>query len=499
MMKKKIVGLVTALLILFIPVGLALAVHVIYAPTGVMHWEKDLAYNGYNMIGGNVLDMAGNLLFTRETLGAGVITRTGTQVGLQKGKGKGKERGVSTMVERDGGETIWQWVAPSNDTHYLHHDFERIFNKKLKRDTILVVSKHNVSAEEATAAGCSSGRGGGADTVIEIDMSIPQDPDNPTGNIIWQWRFWDHAVQYYKKDGRLPSGRLTYGNPNNPMEDYGRLDMNEPTNQRPGFSNDWNHVNGIDYHAERDEILISCRENCESFIVDHSLTMEEAAGPKGDIVYRWGNPSNYTKAEEDRATLLNNGHQQTFGQHHTQWIDEGFPGEGEWLTFENGTYRPQFTAHSAIYQINPYDENGNYVKETDAGYENSRSSYGNLSKQVTWAWSASEFDKFNNGFYSSHGSKAQRLPNGNTLITAQEGGHIIEVTPDKKVAWEFISPFVRGKGMVNRLTPEMDNDVSFRRYPLDHPGLAGRVKQAMESGEIKPVEGTDADAIGGNY
>jgi hypothetical protein len=32
---------------------------------------------------------------------------------------------------------------------------------------------------------------------------------------------------------------------------------------------------------------------------------------------------------------------------------------------------------------------------------------------------------------------AQRLPNGNTLISAGTGARIIEVTPDKKIVWEF--------------------------------------------------------------
>ncbi|MBW1915602.1 MAG: aryl-sulfate sulfotransferase [Deltaproteobacteria bacterium] len=499
-MKKMIFCVLTSVFILFMSAGSAFAVHIIYAPTGVMHWDKDLAYNGYNMVGGNVLDMAGNLLFTTETLGAGVITREGTQVGLRMGKGKGRNRAPGSVVERDGGKTIWQWVSPSNDTHYLHHDFERIWNKKLKRNTVLVVSMHNISEEEAVAAGSDPDNqgSGSADAIIEIDMSIPQDPDNPTNNIIWKWRFWDHVVQYYKKDGKSASGRSTYGNPIRPEDDYGRLDLNVDTNNGSGFKNDWNHVNGIDYHAERDEILISCRETSEQFVIDHSLTEEEAAGPKGDIVYRWGNPYNYTKAEEDKATLRGNGHQQTFGQHHTQWIDEGFPGEGEWLTFENGSFRPQFTAHSAIYQINPYDKNGNYIRENDAGYTDSRGSYGIMSNQITWAWSASEFDKFNNGFYSSHGSKATRLPNGNTLITASEGGHVLEVTMDKKVAWEYISPVTRTRGeWLERLIPGVENRASVTRYPLDHPGLSKRVKEAIQSGEITPVAG-DAD-VGGNY
>jgi hypothetical protein len=37
----------------------------------------------------------------------------------------------------------------------------------------------------------------------------------------------------------------------------------------------------------------------------------------------------------------------------------------------------------------------------------------------------------------------ERLPNGNTLITESEGGRLIEVTPEREIVWEYISP-VRG-------------------------------------------------------
>jgi hypothetical protein len=39
----------------------------------------------------------------------------------------------------------------------------------------------------------------------------------------------------------------------------------------------------------------------------------------------------------------------------------------------------------------------------------------------------------------------QRLPNGNTLITEDEQGRIIEVSPDKSTVWEYFSPFRAGK------------------------------------------------------
>ena len=34
----------------------------------------------------------------------------------------------------------------------------------------------------------------------------------------------------------------------------------------------------------------------------------------------------------------------------------------------------------------------------------------------------------------------QKLPNGNVLITESSGGRLFEVTPDKRIVWEYINP-----------------------------------------------------------
>ena len=50
-------------------------------------------------------------------------------------------------------------------------------------------------------------------------------------------------------------------------------------------------------------------------------------------------------------------------------------------------------------------------------------------------------------FYSPLISAAQRLPNGNTLVTEGSGGRIIEVTQACEIVWEYISPYF---GMDNK-------------------------------------------------
>ena len=48
-------------------------------------------------------------------------------------------------------------------------------------------------------------------------------------------------------------------------------------------------------------------------------------------------------------------------------------------------------------------------------------------------------------FYSIMVSSAQRLPNGNTLITEGAHGRLFEVTPDHETVWEYMSPVFHRK------------------------------------------------------
>ena len=48
-------------------------------------------------------------------------------------------------------------------------------------------------------------------------------------------------------------------------------------------------------------------------------------------------------------------------------------------------------------------------------------------------------------------SNAQRLPNGNILVTESDGGRLVEVTPKGEIAWEYLNP-VRG-GTADRRIP----------------------------------------------
>ena len=60
---------------------------------------------------------------------------------------------------------------------------------------------------------------------------------------------------------------------------------------------------------------------------------------------------------------------------------------------------------------------------------------------VVWRYAPSE------KFFSYIRGAAQRLPNGNTLITLSMPGYALEVTPDGNTVWKFANPAVSGSGI----------------------------------------------------
>jgi hypothetical protein len=54
-------------------------------------------------------------------------------------------------------------------------------------------------------------------------------------------------------------------------------------------------------------------------------------------------------------------------------------------------------------------------------------------------------------FYSHYVSGAQRLANGNTMITEGADGRIFEVTAGGEIVWEYVSPYFTQNGTSNRV------------------------------------------------
>jgi len=71
--------------------------------------------------------------------------------------------------------------------------------------------------------------------------------------------------------------------------------------------------------------------------------------------------------------------------------------------------------------------------------------YSPVTLEMVWKYTPAEagfLDHMDNyKFYAPLISSAQRLPNGNTLITEGSDGRLFEVTHGYVIVWEYVSPY----------------------------------------------------------
>ena len=315
-----------------------------------------------------------------------------------------------------GGTVLWEFVYNSS-TVRLHHDVE-----KLPNGNVLMVAWEVKSAAEASAAGSSEGREMWPDHIIEVEPSYPSG-----GDIVWEWHSWDHLVQ------DVDAAKPNYGNV---AASPGKIDINAGNSTfyaPPGAGGDWLHINSVAYNEALDQVILSSHFMSELYVIDHDTTTAEAAGPAGDILYRWGNPQIYDGGDS--------GDQVFYVVHHVTWIPAGLPGAGNIMAFNNGDRRDGSSSYSSIDEITPpLAGDGSYALDGDA--------YG--PSALTWTYQDPS------SFYANHISSAQRLPSGNTFICEGTSGHFFEVTSAGEVVWEHTV-----SGEVARAY----------RYEGDYPGL----------------------------
>ena len=104
-------------------------------------------------------------------------------------------------------------------------------------------------------------------------------------------------------------------------------------------------------------------------------------------------------------------------------IAAGLPGAGNILVFDNQGGAGYPAAPLGIYA-------GSRILEIDPA-----------TKEIVWQYTAEDSGLPSWTFFSSFVSNAQRLPNGNTLITEGMQGRLFQVTPDGDVVWEYHSPY----------------------------------------------------------
>ena len=353
-------------------------------------------------------------------------------------------------------ELLWTFTY-SDDTVRQHHDFQVLPN-----GNVMLLAWERKTVEEAVQAGRSAhlttGEGVWFEHLVEIK---PIGIDS--GEIVWEWHIFDHLIQ--DRDDSKDNFGSVVDSPNKLNINYKAGNPFSPANPGPP---DWLHMNSVQYHEGRDEIMLSARNTNEVYIIDHSTTTEEAAsneggnsGKGGQLLFRWGNIEAYDKGTEDDVML--------FAQHHAAWIDPKDPDNSSFTVFNNGVDRP-IGAISSIEIVEPTMTDNEYTISEEGIY-----SIDSLRTIL---------DTQGYGFTSTRLSGAQRLKNGNLLIASGNSGKIVEITSDLELVWEYVIP-VNNQGPIEQGGLAANNDL-FRsiRYDFDYPAFDGRTLEEMGTIEL---------------
>jgi hypothetical protein len=364
------------------------------------------------------------------------------------------------------GEVVWSFDL-ADKTNLLHHDFAPMPN-----GNILAIAWEAVPKEQAIALGrdpeLTPEAGIWPDLVIEIE------PTAEGGRIVWEWHVWDHLVQ--NRDPAKPDyGELSDfprrvdingGPPLPPAVTADELQMAKSRNEAPGGAtildrgSDLFHSNGIDYNAELDQIALSVRAYNEIWVIDHSISSEQAAGPAGDLLYRWGSPDVYGH----EAGVAGLGH-----QHDIRWIPGGHPGAGNLMAFSNDGYGVTPPFSQVIEFAPPLSADGSYSIAAGEPFGPAES---------VWTYS-------DGNFYSPFISGAQRMSNGNTLVTFGPQGRFVEVDTTGEIVWEYWSPYSGEVRMPDGTFPQPGAPFMYATFrstfiPVEHPAIKGRTLAPLD-------------------
>lgn len=450
---------------IFITVLLTFVIHFAKAQQTVGLFTYDsLTVEGYTLFGPKnstityLIDNCGRVVHTWTGDGTppaesiyllenGRLLKTGKVDGSFNGAGVG---GRISLFDWNGG---FNWTYEYlGDDFQPHHDVEPLPNGNIL--AIVWERRPNLSALALGRDPSISSGDVWSEKIVEIKPI-----DSSEAEIVWEWTLWDHLVQDFD------STKANYGI----VADHPELlDINF------GAANqDWIHFNGIDYNAELDQILLCSRNMNEIYIIDHSTTTAEAAshsggnsGKGGDFLYRWGNPQVYDRGSEDDKRL--------FGPHDARWIEEGALDENKIMIFNNGFNRPG-DDYSTVEVIDPpiNDDNTYSIYDNEAFKPD----------DLFWIYEADPLMALS----SPTRSGAQRLSNGNTLITEGRRGNFYEVTYDGEIVWHYKMPIGLG-GIATQGNNVLNPDV-FRatRYEIDYPAFEGKDLTPGDPIELNPL------------
>ncbi len=401
-------------------------------PTGVTIYDPARTWNGYTVLSPLathavlVIDMNGTVVKrwddvdnsaggpARVLPGGSVITARGARPRHQESL---------ELVQRDfDGTAVWRFErneqiesrdARSAWSARQHHDWQRedfpagyyspdaVPAREGANTLVLTHLNHVVPAV--------------ADVMLEDDRLIEV---SWKGEVVWQWA----AAEHIEELGFAPDARVAIRE---------AADFNA---ERGSF--DWLHINSATYVGPNRWFDAGDRRFAPNNVIVSSrqASLLAIVARDGSVVWRLG--PDFREPEQLRKIG------QMIGQHHAHLIPKGLPGAGHLLVFDNGGASGYgFANPIAPNGVGAFVRTGSRVLEINP-----------VTLDLVWSYTAPRF-------FSSNISGAQRLPNGNTLITEGAGGRVFEVTSDKAIVWEYVNPLFEGA--------RSSNDV-YRAYRLPY-------------------------------
>ncbi|MBI3014598.1 MAG: aryl-sulfate sulfotransferase, partial [Candidatus Tectomicrobia bacterium] len=205
---------------------------------------------------------------------------------------------------------------------------------------------------------------------------------------------------------------------------------------------EWSHFNNVDV-MENGNILTDGRHLDSMMIIDKKT---------GNIIWRWGSVA---YLDEGGTIEFCRGINTMGGQHDCNEIPTGYPGAGNIICYDNGMYVDE----SRAVEVDPKTNKVVWESKQHGKYAR----LGGIGRK--------HFSNFISG--------AERLPNGNTLITDGANGRIFEVTPQQEVVWEYVSGY---------FTAPTYQGAMFRshRYAVDYVPQFKNLKPARGPAVVPP-------------
>jgi hypothetical protein len=395
-------------------------------PTGVTIYDPERSWSGYTLfqaagVGALLIDMNGREVqlwkglqgFPNKLLPGGqVFGSTG-----ERNPAYGIQDQVDLVQVDWDGKIVWRFDRleriedPGEAPRWLarqHHDFQRQGNPVgyyapgqeplVDRGNTLILVHENVRNPTISDQPLLD------DKIVEVTWD---------GTVVWEWR----AHEHFEELG---------------FDEIARAVIRCDPNLRPsnGGVGDWLHINSLsvlgpnrwhdggDPRFHPDNLIWSSRDANILAIVDRKTSR---------IVWRIGPRYDTSDALLKLGWIV--------GQHHAHLIPRGLPGEGNLLVFDNGGWAGYGSSH-------PSSPTGrrNVLRDYSRVLEIDPTTL-----EVVWQYTPREAGFVQpldaSRFYSPFISSAQRLPNGNTLITEGSDGRIFEVTRGHDIVWEYVSPY----------------------------------------------------------